>query len=69
MKPENMETNMFHKYNIRAFNYKTQFQKVPEDFVPPNSFSLPLVEQENDEDNDIDTGIYISSDEDDPRGG
>ena len=49
LKPENMEVNLFLKYNIKALGYRTAFLMEADDWEPPNSCSLPAAVIEQDE--------------------
>ena len=69
LKPENLECNLFLKYNLRALGVESKgnLQQVPNDFVAPNSPSQELPEAVMDtagavQDED-DVEIVISSDE------
>ena len=65
MRPENLEMNMFLKYNLRALNYSVEsLQTVPETFRCPNSQKRDPRDSDegsdddstDDEDSDIDLG-------------
>lgn len=65
LKPDNMEANLFLKYNIRALGYKTDLPRVTDDFVAPNEGNLPeavVGEVHDDETSDVE--IIMSDDED-----
>ena len=65
LKPDNMEANLFLKYNIRALGYKTDLPRVTDDFVAPNEGNLPeAVVGEVHDDETIDVEIIMSDDED-----
>ena len=62
MRPENLEMNMFLKYNLIALNYSVEsLQPVPKNFMCPNSQKRDSDEGSDDdstdgEDSDIDLG-------------
>ena len=68
LKPENLESNIFLNYNLRALNCvasKEDVKEVPENFVAPNSTcnELPATVSGNEPDDEINVDIVISSDE------
>ena len=70
MKPENLEMNMFLKYNLRALNYSVEIlQPVPETFRCPNSQKRDPREPDEGSDDDStdgeDSDIDLGEDSDD----
>ncbi|KAL5249226.1 hypothetical protein ACHWQZ_G018175 [Mnemiopsis leidyi] len=70
MRPENLEMNMFLKYNLRALNYSVEsLQSVPETFGCPNSQKRdPRDSDEGSEDDSTDgedSDIDLGHDSDD----
>ena len=67
LKPENLESNIFLNYNLRALCVasKEDVKEVPENFVAPNSTcnELPATVSGNEPDDEINVDIVISSDE------
>ena len=73
LKPENLESNIFLNYNLRALCVasKEDAKEVPENFVAPNSTcnELPATVSGNKPDDEINVDIVISSDEKADEGG
>ena len=71
-KPENLESNIFLNYNLRALCVasKEDVKEVPENFVAPNSTcnELPATVSGNEPDDEIDVDIVISSDDEADEG-
>lgn len=66
LKPENMEANLFLKYNIRALGYKINLPSLPTDYVAPNDGNLPdAMDIDIEHILEEDSAIIISDDEDD----
>ena len=72
LKPENLESNIFLNYNLRALCVasKEDVKEVPENFVAPNSTcnELPATVSGNEPDDEINVDIVISSDEEADEG-
>ena len=72
LKPENLESNIFLNYNLRALCVasKEDAKEVPENFVAPNSTcnELPATVSGNELDDEINVDIVISSDEEADEG-
>ena len=63
LKPENMEANLFLKYNIRALGYRTDFPNVADNWEAPNQSCLPdavTVESSEAQDSDDSNNAEIS---------
>ena len=61
LKPENVEMDLFLKYNINALGYPTKYDSVPMDFINPNTVELPEVEVAEADQPYDDGQIYIDS--------
>ena len=72
LKPENLESNIFLNYNLRALCVasKEDAKEVPENLVAPNSTcnELPATVSGNEPDDEINVDIVISSDEEADEG-
>ena len=70
MRPENLEMNMFLKYNLRALNYSVEsLQPVPKTFRCPNSHKRDPRDSDEGSDDDStdgeDSDIDLGEDSDD----
>ena len=70
MRPENLEMNMFLKYNLRALNYSVEsLQPVPKTFICPNSQKRDPRDSDEGSDDDStdgeDSDIDLGEDSDD----
>ena len=70
MRPENLEMNMFLKYNLRALNYSVEsLQPVPKTFMCPNSQKRDPRDSDEGSDDDSTDGKDIDLGEDSDDGG
>ena len=60
-KAENVEINLFLKYNIKELGYPNKYDPVPTDFINPNTVELPEVEVAKADQPYDDGQIYIDS--------
>ena len=65
LKPENMEANLFLKYNIRSLGYRTELPTPDDDWVAPNEGHLPppKVDPDTEPSDLVNAEIVIPSDD------